>query len=66
MFGSQLPAYLLWLVLTIGITVAMALVSWNVWEKQFLKLKQFFPYGDGNATRAMTLVTPRQWVSAAP
>ena len=43
-FGSQLPAYLLWLVISIGASVAIALVSWHLLEKQFLKLKQLFPY----------------------
>lgn len=43
-FGSRLPAYMLWLVVSIGISVAIALVSWHLLEKQFLKLKTFFPY----------------------
>jgi peptidoglycan/LPS O-acetylase OafA/YrhL len=43
-FGSQLPAYLLWLVISIGASVAIALVSWHLLEKQFLKMKRFFPY----------------------
>jgi peptidoglycan/LPS O-acetylase OafA/YrhL len=63
-FGSQLPAYLLWLVMTVGLTVAIALVSWHVWEKQFLKLKRFFPYGSADATNTPVLVPPRQLVSA--
>ncbi len=63
-FGSQLPAYLLWLAVTIGLTVAVALVSWHVWEKQFLKLKRFFPYDTGDSTNTPALVPPRQLVSA--
>jgi peptidoglycan/LPS O-acetylase OafA/YrhL len=63
-FGSQLPAYLLWLAVTIGLTVAVALVSWHVWEKQFLKLKRFFPYESADATNTPVLVPPRQLVSA--
>jgi peptidoglycan/LPS O-acetylase OafA/YrhL len=43
-FGSQLPAYLLWLVISIGASVAIALVSWHLLEKQFLKMKKLFPY----------------------
>jgi peptidoglycan/LPS O-acetylase OafA/YrhL len=64
LFGSQLPAYLLWLVLTIGLTVAVALVSWHVWEKQFLKLKRFFPYELGAVTSATEVVASRHLVSA--
>ena len=43
-FGSHLPAYILWLAIAIGACVAMALLSWHVVEKQFLKLKKLFPY----------------------
>jgi peptidoglycan/LPS O-acetylase OafA/YrhL len=43
-FGSQLPAYLLWLAISIGATVAVAVVSWHLLEKPFLKMKKFFPY----------------------
>jgi peptidoglycan/LPS O-acetylase OafA/YrhL len=43
-FGSQLPGYLLWLVMSIGACVAVALVSWQLIEKPFLSLKRFFPY----------------------
>jgi peptidoglycan/LPS O-acetylase OafA/YrhL len=43
-FGSQLPAYLLWLAISIGVTVAVALVSWHLLEKPFLEMKRFFPY----------------------
>jgi peptidoglycan/LPS O-acetylase OafA/YrhL len=53
LFGSQLPAYLLWLAFTIGLTVAAALVSWHLWEKQFLKLKRFFPYEAGEVSTAV-------------
>jgi peptidoglycan/LPS O-acetylase OafA/YrhL len=63
-FGSQMPAYLLWLAMTIGLTIALALVSWHVWEKQFLKLKRFFPYETGDATDTPAVVQSRQLVSA--
>jgi peptidoglycan/LPS O-acetylase OafA/YrhL len=63
-FGSQLPAYTLWLVMTIGLTVAVALVSWHLWEKQFLKLKRFFPYDSGESTNRPTVPASPRWVSA--
>jgi len=31
-------------VVATAVSVGMALVSWNVWEKQFLRLKKLFPY----------------------
>jgi peptidoglycan/LPS O-acetylase OafA/YrhL len=64
-FGSQLPAYLLWLGMMVGLTVALAVVSWNVWEKQFLKLKRFFPYGAGDETTTTEVPALPPLVSAA-
>jgi peptidoglycan/LPS O-acetylase OafA/YrhL len=52
-FGSQMPAYLLWLVISIGVTVACALISWHLVEKQFLKMKKFFPYDSGDVAAAI-------------
>jgi len=55
-FRSQLPAYMLWLAISIGATVAIALVSWNLLEKPFLKMKKLFPYHSADAlpsTRAI-------------
>jgi peptidoglycan/LPS O-acetylase OafA/YrhL len=43
-FGSQLPGYLLWLVISIGACVVVALISWHLIEAPFLKLKRLFPY----------------------
>ena len=64
-FGSQLPAYLLWLMMMIALTVALALVSWHLWEKQFLKLKRFFPYGEGEKAHPTGLTASAPLVSAA-
>lgn len=48
-FRSQLPAYLLWLVVSIGVTLAIAIVSWHLLEQPFLKMKRFFPYHSADA-----------------
>jgi peptidoglycan/LPS O-acetylase OafA/YrhL len=56
-FGSLLPAYLLWLALSIGATVAVALVSWHLLEKQFLKMKKYFPYQSAGASPSPTGIT---------
>jgi peptidoglycan/LPS O-acetylase OafA/YrhL len=59
-FGSQLPAYVLWLAFAVGLTMAAALVSWHLWEKQFLKLKRLFPYESGDVrTTTRVLASPR-------
>jgi peptidoglycan/LPS O-acetylase OafA/YrhL len=44
-FGSQLLRQLAFLLIATAVSVAMALASWHVLEKQFLKLKRHFPYG---------------------
>jgi peptidoglycan/LPS O-acetylase OafA/YrhL len=44
LFGSQLPAYVLWITLACLVSVSLALASWQFCEKQFLRLKALFPY----------------------
>jgi peptidoglycan/LPS O-acetylase OafA/YrhL len=56
-FGSLLPAYLLWLALSIGATVVVALISWHLLEKQFLKMKKYFPYQSVGASPSPTAIT---------
>jgi peptidoglycan/LPS O-acetylase OafA/YrhL len=41
--GSQLPGQLLFYALALTASFAAALLSWHLYEKQFLKLKVFFP-----------------------
>jgi peptidoglycan/LPS O-acetylase OafA/YrhL len=45
MFGSQLPAALAGSLLLALASIALAVLSWHGYEKQFLKLKTYFPYG---------------------
>jgi peptidoglycan/LPS O-acetylase OafA/YrhL len=42
--GSDVPARVAFAILGIVLTLGMAMVSWHAYEKQFLKLKRFFPY----------------------
>lgn len=42
-WGSALPGRLVFAGMCIGASVAIALVSWHAYEKQWLKLKRFFP-----------------------
>jgi peptidoglycan/LPS O-acetylase OafA/YrhL len=51
LLGSQLPAYILWLAVATCFSVILALLSWHLCEKQFLKLKRFFPYESRNTKR---------------
>jgi len=48
---SQLPASLVMLAMGLAITTVLALVSWHLYEKHFLKLKRFFPYARGSHER---------------
>jgi peptidoglycan/LPS O-acetylase OafA/YrhL len=41
--GSRLPGWLLFVSAGIGVSVALALLSWRFWEKPFLDLKERFP-----------------------
>jgi peptidoglycan/LPS O-acetylase OafA/YrhL len=43
--GSQLPAQIALYLGGIGVSVVLALASWHLYEKHFLKLKVLFPYG---------------------
>ncbi|MEO1129642.1 MAG: acyltransferase [Planctomycetota bacterium] len=42
-FGSQIPSQLIFFVLSAVATLIAAKLSWELYEKQFLKLKRFFP-----------------------
>ena len=59
--GSQIPVSAAFGLVGIACSVAAAWVSWHVFEKQFLKLKRFFPYGDERRSageQAIPAVTP--------
>ena len=46
--GSELPAQILFTVVTIPLVLAAAWVSYHLWEKPFLRLKRFFPTPRGS------------------
>ena len=50
--GSDLPTQILYYAVALGLSLALARVSWDLFEKHFLRLKDYFPYGDdhGRAT----------------
>jgi peptidoglycan/LPS O-acetylase OafA/YrhL len=41
---SQLPGQMLFMIIATSISLAFALLSWHLYEAQFLKLKTLFPY----------------------
>jgi peptidoglycan/LPS O-acetylase OafA/YrhL len=43
--GSDIPMQLLFYVVAAGVSLGLALMSWNLFEKHLLKLKDSFPYG---------------------
>lgn len=44
MWGSQLPAFGLYVMVAGGLSVAAAVASWHAYESPFLNLKKAFPY----------------------
>jgi peptidoglycan/LPS O-acetylase OafA/YrhL len=61
--GSQLPALFLYIAAAVIVSVVLSLASWHVCEKQFLKLKKFFPYDSGR-TGAISVSPPGTPVAA--
>ncbi|MCY1018472.1 acyltransferase family protein [Pyxidicoccus sp. MSG2] len=44
--GSDFPMQVVFYVVAAGLSLGIALVSWNLFEKHLLKLKDRFPYGE--------------------
>jgi peptidoglycan/LPS O-acetylase OafA/YrhL len=55
-FGSQLLRQFAFLVIATAVSVAIAYLSWHLYEKRFLKLKVFFPYRSPNSAHPRSLV----------
>ena len=51
-WASNLPAAIGFAVVGITVSVAVAWLSWHLYEQQFLKLKRFVPYGRGRQQAA--------------
>jgi len=48
--GSPLPGAIAFTIISGSITLAVALLSWNLYEKHFLRLKRFFPRREASIT----------------
>jgi peptidoglycan/LPS O-acetylase OafA/YrhL len=57
-FGSQMPVSLAFALIAMSASIAGAWVSWHLFEKQFLKLKRFFPYEQASPPDAERVATP--------
>ena len=44
--GSHIPGVIIFSIITAGLTAIAALISWNLFEKHFLRLKKRFPRAD--------------------
>ncbi len=56
--GSTLPGELLFVAVAGALSLAVAWLSWHLWEKQFLKMRRLFPYATKASRRATEVVAP--------
>jgi len=62
-FGLELPSQVAFIFFATGLTLALALVSWHLWERRFLNLKRWFPYqppAPSTFTSDVPVTSPRQ------
>ncbi len=52
--GSHIPGVIAFSLMTAGLTAIAALISWNLFEKHFLRLKKYFPRAEGASDTAAT------------
>jgi peptidoglycan/LPS O-acetylase OafA/YrhL len=48
--GSSIPGAVAFTLIAMTISLSIALLSWHLYEKHFLRLKRFFPRREGNIT----------------
>ena len=61
LFGSQLPGQGLYTIIAGGLSVALALLSWHLFETHFLRLKERFPYrAEAPAVEAAPSLVPER------
>ena len=65
-FGSLLLKKLVFVTSATALSIALAMISWKLYEKQFLKLKRFFPYRVPEPSLASARATPTPGFSPSP
>jgi len=65
-FGSLLLKKLVFVASATGVSVVIAMTSWHLYEKQFLKLKRFFPYQSPESRLGPVRPTPMSAFSQSP
>ena len=63
--GSELPGAVAFTIIGMTLSLLIAIASWNLYEKHFLKLKRFFPRREIHITN-MTIAEPRVDFSTGP
>jgi len=58
--GSHIPGVLLFAAVATGVSVVLALISWHCYEKHFLKLKRWFPYGHASGAGPVPALEPHE------
>ncbi|PYO07361.1 MAG: hypothetical protein DMD30_11175 [Gemmatimonadetes bacterium] len=56
--GFALPAQTLWALAYVGLSTGVAMLSWHLVEKHFLRLKRFFPYRPNVERPALGALAP--------
>ena len=64
--GSELPGAIAFTIIGMSITLALALLSWHLYEKHFLRLKRFFPRREGYITNISQAPKAAGFAAAAP
>jgi peptidoglycan/LPS O-acetylase OafA/YrhL len=69
--GSELPGMIAFTLIACAISLGLALLSWNLYEKHFLRLKRFFPRREERITnmpdpRILAGLAPNSALSAPP
>ena len=66
LYGSSIPGQIAFTLAILAITTIMALLSWHLFEKHFLKLKKYFPQKELPAVELEVKQAPASNLSIEP